>query len=356
MIAFLTEYGLFFAKTATLVVALLIVISAVVGAVANTRARAKGGGDEGTISVTHLNKSLKSIKDDLTHSMLSEAERKAMAKQRKKEQKAERKAQKKSKGLAPSVPQKHTLYVLDFEGDLRASAAENLRREISAILQVAKQGDEVVVRLESPGGLVHSYGLAASQLKRITRAGLKLTVAVDKVAASGGYMMACIADKIVAAPFAVLGSIGVVAQVPNVHRFLKKHDVDVEVLTAGEYKRTLTVFGENTEEGRAKFIQELEDTHGLFKDFVRENRRSLDLEKVATGEHWFGVQAKELGLVDDIQTSDELLLDACASAEVYLVQWQQKQSLADRIGLAAETTVQKTIDKWIQAATHSRWS
>jgi len=356
VVAFLIEYGLFLAKTVTFVAAILLIISGIVGAVSSLRERAKASDDEGGIRVSHLNESLESIKNNLLDSLLSDDARKGQAKERKREEKAKRKAAKKSKGLEPTTPQKPKLFVLDFDGDIRASAAENLRREISAILQVAKQGDEILVRLESPGGLVHSYGLAASQLKRITSAGLKLTVAVDKVAASGGYMMACIADKIVAAPFAVLGSIGVVAQVPNFHRLLKKHDVDVEVLTAGEYKRTLTVLGENTSEGRAKFIQELEDTHGLFKDFVRDNRRSLDLEKVATGEHWFGTQAKELGLVDDIQTSDELLLDACATADVYLVEWQQRQTLADRLGFAAEVAVQKTIDKWIQAATKPWWN
>lgn len=356
MVAFLIEYGLFLAKTVTFVVAALLILSGVVGAVSDLRQRGKGSDDEGGIRVTHLNQNLELVKESLLDSLLTDDARKSQAKEKKKEEKAKRKAAKKNKGLEPSIPQKSKLFVLDFDGDIRASEVENMRREISAILQVAKPGDEVLVRLESPGGMVHSYGLAASQLKRISSAGLRLTVAVDKVAASGGYMMACIADKIVAAPFAVLGSIGVVAQVPNIHRLLKKHDVDVEVLTAGEYKRTLTMLGENTPEGRAKFVQELEDTHGLFKDFVRDNRRSLDLEKVATGEHWYGVQAKELGLIDDIQTSDELLLDACASAEVYLVQWQQRQTLADRLGFAVETAVQKTIDKWVQTATKTWWN
>ena len=109
-----------------------------------------------------------------------------------------------------------------------------------------------------------AYGLAASQMQRIRDKKLKLTVCVDKVAASGGYMMAVVADKIIAAPFAVLGSIGVLAQVPNFHRLLKKHDVDFEMLTAGKYKRTLTMFGENTDKGREKFQEDIEDTHVLF--------------------------------------------------------------------------------------------
>lgn len=353
MVALLSEYGLFLAKTVTFVVAALFVIGGVSGAVASSRRKNQAGGDdEGHISVSHLNQQLDGLKEDLQFAVLPEAARKSRLKQKKKEEKAKRKASKKAGAL--EAKQKPRLYVLDFDGDMRASAVEALRREISAIMQVAEQGDEVLLRLESPGGLVHSYGLAASQLKRIHNAGLKLTVAVDKVAASGGYMMACIGDRILSAPFAVLGSIGVVAQVPNVHRLLKKHDVDVEVLTAGEYKRTLTMLGENTSEGRQKFVQELEDTHQLFKDFVQENRRSLELDKVATGEHWYGVQAKELGLVDDIQTSDEYLLEQCEQADVYLVTWQQKQKLANRLGLAMESAVEKTIDKWTQNSL-SRW-
>jgi len=352
VIALLSEYGLFLAKTITFVVAALFVIGGVSGAVASSRRKNQGGDDEGEIRVSHLNQQLDALKEDLQYAVLPESARKNLLKQKKKEDKAKRKASKKAGAL--EVKQKPRLYVLDFDGDMRASAVEALRREISAIMQVAEQGDEVLLRLESPGGLVHSYGLAASQLKRIANAGLRLTVAVDKVAASGGYMMACIGDRILSAPFAVLGSIGVVAQVPNVHRLLKKHDVEVEVLTAGEYKRTLTMLGENTAEGRKKFVQELEDTHQLFKDFVHENRRSLDLAKVATGEHWYGTQAKELGLVDDIQTSDEYLLEQCANADVYLVNWQQKQKLANRLGLAMETAVENTLDKWAQSSL-SRW-
>ena len=129
-----------------------------------------------------------------------------------------------------------------------------------------------MVRLESGGGLVHGYGLAAAQLVRLKDAGLTLTVCVDKVAASGGYMMACVADKVVAAPFAVIGSIGVVSQLPNFHKWLKNHDVDYEMFTAGDYKRTVTVFGENDAEDRAKYQEELEQTHALFKHFVNTYR------------------------------------------------------------------------------------
>ncbi|PKM21310.1 MAG: protease SohB, partial [Gammaproteobacteria bacterium HGW-Gammaproteobacteria-14] len=236
--------------------------------------------------------------------------------------------------------------VLDFDGDVRASAVDNLRREISAVLQIAEGKDEVLVRLESPGGMVHSYGLAASQLRRITSQGVTLTVCVDQVAASGGYMMACIADKIVAAPFAVLGSIGVVAQIPNFHRLLKKNDIDIELLTAGEYKRTLTMFGQNTDGDRAKFQEELEDTHSLFKDFVRDNRRGLDISRVATGEHWYGLRALDLGLVDELMTSDEYLLRRSKEADLFEVSWQVKRTLAERLGLGAEAAMERVVERW----------
>jgi len=240
--------------------------------------------------------------------------------------------------------QKTTLYVLNFKGDIMASETASLREEISAILSVANpETDEVLLRLESPGGVVHGYGLAASQLARLKQKGIKLTVAVDKVAASGGYMMACIADKIVSAPFAIIGSIGVVAQIPNIHRLLKKYDVDVDVMTAGEFKRTVTMLGENTEKGKQKFQQELEETHQLFKQFVLQNRPHLDIDKIATGEHWFGTQALELKLVDEITTSDDLILDKMKEKRVLAVKYQLKKSLIKKLGRQAEESLANII-------------
>lgn len=339
MIAFLSEYGMFLAKVATLVVAMLFII----GGIAATASRGRHKGEQdGELKVRHLNDEFDDLKDALEAEILPEAQRKKAHKEKQKQEKREAK-QKKKAGTEDKLPPR--LFVLDFDGDVQASDVETLRREISAILQVANQNDEVLVRLESPGGLVHSYGLAASQLRRIRNSGIKLTVAVDRVAASGGYMMACIADRIVAAPFSIIGSIGVVAQIPNFHRLLKKNDIDVELMTAGEYKRTLTMLGENTEKGRAKFQEELEDTHQLFKDFVRENRRGLDLDKVATGEHWFGIQAKEMGLVDEIMTSDELLQQRKDTVTLYQVNWEVKRKLGERLGFSMETTLQRVIER-----------
>ena len=228
------------------------------------------------------------------------------------------------------------IYVLDFKGDTAASAVENLREEITLILSTAKAGrDRVVVRLESPGGMVHGYGLAAAQLVRLRDAGFNLTICVDKVAASGGYMMACIANEIVSAPFAVVGSIGVVAQVPNFNRLLKEKHIDFELYTAGQFKRTVTMFGENTAEGKAKFEEELQQTHELFKHFVEKYRPQLNVEKVATGEHWYGKDALELNLVDQLKTSDEYLLGLLAQHDVYVIETRRKPTLGEKLGLQA---------------------
>ena len=237
------------------------------------------------------------------------------------------------------------MFVIDFEGDLQASKIDHLRTEITAVLTLAETTDEVVVRVESPGGVVHGYGLAASQLSRIKEHGIALVVTVDKVAASGGYLMAAVADRILAAPFAIIGSIGVIAQIPNVHRLLKKHDVDVEVLTAGRYKRTLTLLGENTEEGRQKFVEELEDIHALFQEFVSANRPDLDMDRVATGEAWYGQRAIDLQLVDEISTSDEYLSKACEDADVFEMRWVENQKPLDRLLARVESGVKNTLHR-----------
>lgn len=243
------------------------------------------------------------------------------------------------------------IFVLDFKGDMNASAVEQLREEITLILATAKAGkDEVLLRLESPGGVVHGYGLAAAQLVRLREAGFHLTICVDKVAASGGYMMACIGSEIVAAPFAILGSIGVVAQLPNFNKLLKEHNIDYEVFTAGEYKRTVTVFGENSEEGKAKFEQELQQTHQLFKHFVENYRPKLNVDKVATGEHWYGEDAKKLHLVDDLKTSDAYLLEKLPKHDVYVLTTRKKPTLGEKLGLQAAQIVSGFMPSLIDGA------
>ena len=199
------------------------------------------------------------------------------------------------------------------------------------ILSVAKAEDEVLLVLESGGGTIHGYGLAASQLNRIKEKKISLRISVDSIAASGGYMMACVADELIAAPFAIIGSIGVVAQIPNFHRLLKEKNIDFEQITAGDFKRTLTMFGDNTDVAREKFQSELNDAHALFKQFVASSRPLLDIDKVATGEHWFGTTALDLGLIDRVSTSDDLILDAAENRDVYKVAVEKKPSLFEKV-------------------------
>ncbi len=316
---FATEYGLFLAKVATLVVFLLILV----GGLVFILRRAKAGYEE-HLEVKHLNHKYERMALILQSAILPRKHFKQMLKGLR----AKRKQEEKSQAHAPS---KKKVFVLNFKGDVRASAVTSLREEITAILSVATPQDEVLVRLESIGGMVHAYGLAASQLRRIKDHNIPLTVAVDHVAASGGYMMACVADRIIAAPFAVLGSIGVVGQLPNFNRLLKDHQIDYELHTAGEYKRTLTIFGENTEKGREKFRAEIEEIHALFKEFVMQHRREADIKKVATGEHWYGLKALELKLVDELRTSDDYLREAAQSADLYELTYLRRRSIIEKL-------------------------
>ena len=334
---FLYEYGLFFAKTLTFVLAFGVILALAVSA----GQKAKGA-TEGNIEVTQLNEKYNEIKSSLKSAIYDETVLKAESKEQKKKDKAAKKAKE-------QPPTKPRIYLVDFDGDIKASAVENLREEISAILTLATQADEVIVRLESSGGMVHSYGLASSQLARIKNKGINLTVCVDKVAASGGYMMACVAQKVCAAPFAIVGSIGVIAQLPNFHKVLKKNDVDFEMLTAGEYKRTLTMFSENTDKGRQKFVEDLEITHELFKSFVKTQRPVVDIATVATGETWFGTQAKEQNLVDELTTSDDYILSKLDSSDIYKIAYSVKKSLPERLGV----NVQQGVSSAISSALHS---
>lgn len=345
---FLGDYGLFLAKSVTIVLAII----AVVGGVAAVAARGKKQGEQGTIEVTHLNEELEEMKQTLEEAVLDKDEMKALIKEEKKKEKEERKKKKKSQ---EEEPRRKRVFVLDFDGDIKASELEPLREEISAVLTLAEKEDEVVIRLESGGGMVHSYGLAASQLERIKRKEIPLTVCVDQVAASGGYMMACLGDRLLAAPFAIVGSIGVIAQLPNFHRLLKKNDIDYEVLTAGEYKRTLTMFGQNTDKGREKFLEELEDTHQLFKDFVSEFRPQVDIDKVATGEVWFGKRAIDANLIDELMTSDEYLTEACDEADVFIVRYEEKKSLQDKLSSFAVESGDGILTKWYNRLVKNRF-
>jgi len=316
MSEFLFSYGLFIAKIITGLVALVFAVAIVSGS------RKKE--DASSLKVTNLNDKYRELKDTVTQSILDKKEYKALLKEREKSAKKDKESSK----VSTARPK---LFVLDFEGDIRASEVETMRDEVTAVLSVAEPQDEVFMKLDNSGGVVHEHGLAASQLQRIKDAKLNFTVSVDKVAASGGYMMACVADKIVAAPFAIVGSIGVLAQLPNFNRLLDKVGVDWEQHTAGEYKRTVTMFGENSDKERDKLKLELQETHDLFRDFVLENRSKLDIDQVSTGEHWYGKQALELNLVDELITSDEYLIKALDEFDIYEISLEVKQGLQDKL-------------------------
>ena len=328
----LSQYVLFLGKTLTVVVAVLAVVLVI------ARLRHKHRADD-HIEVNKLNDKYEQMGQALQAAVLSKHQYKKEIKQLKHKKKdADKQGQ--------SGAARKRIYVLNFEGDIKASAVSNLREEITAILTVAGPEDEVFVHLESGGGMVHAYGLATSQLQRLKNRGIPLTVSVDKVAASGGYMMACVADRLIAAPFAIIGSIGVIAQLPNFNRLLKKNNIEFEQITAGEYKRTLTVFGENTEAGRNKLKEEIEDTHVLFKDLIALHRKQVDLDRVATGEYWYGTRALELKLVDALLTSDDFLLQASDGADLYQVSYIEKRRLGGRLLSLMPRSLQKMAPAW----------
>ena len=338
----LSQYGLFLAKIATVVIAITVVAVLIVNLTQRKRQR-------GELRITRLSEQYKEMQEEMSLALLDSHQQKLWHKAQKKKHKQDAKAAKaKAKLNAPEETSTPRVYVLDFKGSMDAHEVASLREEVTAVLAVATPQDQVVVRLESPGGVVHGYGLAASQLQRLREKQIPLTVAVDKVAASGGYMMACVADKIVAAPFSIIGSIGVVAQIPNFNRFLKNKEIDIELHTAGQYKRTLTLLGENTEEGRQKFREDLNETHHLFKDFVHRMRPTLDIEQVATGEHWYGVQAQEKGLVDEVGTSDDLLLNLMEGRELVGVRFAQRKRLLDRFTNSAAESADRLLLRWLQ--------
>lgn len=319
MSSFFLEYGIFLAKFLTVILCFIGLI-ALAGYAATQYEETSG-----RLVVHKLNKDFNYLK-------------KALAKNESEDEDEDDESETKRKKV----------YLLNFNGDVEANGITFLRREITAILQNAKSTDEVVLKLESPGGLVHSYGFAASQLDRFRKKNIPLTVCVDHIAASGGYMMACVANNIVAAPFAIIGSIGVVAEVPNFHRFLKNRDIDVDIYTAGKHKRTVTTLGENTEEGKEKFKKELEDTHGLFKDHIKQYRSDLDIESLATGECWYGSEALNKGLIDQIGTSDDLLLEYSRNSDIYSVRFVPLKSFRRKASSAAEAVIKKV---FIECAT-----
>ena len=329
MIDLLVAYGFFLLKIVTV---LLVILIPIIMISSSTKHRKET--DKGRIIVKNLSDKLEEIGVTLKSAEMDPKAYKSFLKERNKKKKKEIKGK-----------SKEIVYVLDFKGDIQASAVGKLKQEINAIIASQVKCKEVVIKVESGGGSAYAYGLCAAELKRLVDNKIKLTVCIDKIAASGGYLMSCVATKIVAAPWAIVGSIGVIAQLPNFHRLLKKLDIDIEMHTAGKFKRTLTTLGENTKQGREKFISELEDLHVVFKDFVKENRSKIQVAKVSTGEVWQGEKAKKLGLIDEIGTSDDYLLKLASKFKLLEIQYFEKKPFTARIGAAVEVIVEKGIYK-----------
>lgn len=310
----LTDLGIFAAK----IIIIFFFILAVLIALFALIAKAKEKQQKGRLIINHLNKKYSDTEKIINSEILPKP--------------AFKKFLKKQKHLAQVFEKKEQrVFVIDFQGDIKASTVDTLGDEVTAVLNVATPQDEVVLRLESAGGMVHTYGLATAHLQRIRAKQIPLTITIDKIAASGGYMMACTANKILSAPFAIIGSIGVVVLLPNFNRLLKEHHIDVEQHTAGEFKRTLTLLGKNTEEGRKKLQEEIEDVHQLFKNLITKYRQPINIEKVATGEHWLGLQGINLNLVDEIKTSEAYLLEKSKQANIYEIKFEIKKPLLARL-------------------------
>ena len=325
---FIIQYGVFLLKVITIVIAILLPVLMIINS-----SKGKSAGDKGYLQIKNLSDQFESMGNALQGSLMDPKTFKKFRKDLDKK--------KKKQDKTPSKDQQ-SIFVLNFNGDIQASEVDKLKHEINAILLSETKCKEVVLKVESGGGSAYAYGLCAAELKRLIDNKIKLTVCIDKVAASGGYLMSCVATKIVAAPWALVGSIGVIAQMPNINKLLKKNLVDFEMHTAGEFKRTLTVFGENTEEGRNKFKSELEDLHIIFKDFVKDNRPEIDTSVVATGEVWQGERALEVGLIDEIGTSDDYLVTLSKKFKLFEIEYIEKKNLSERFAFAAETFLNRT--------------
>ncbi len=319
---------MFLLKAFTIVVALLLAFGGLVGIAAKQKQQ------KGELEITSLSEKLLDIEEHARELILSKDELKAWKKEQKQAEKKDKSKEKSGK-----------VFVIDFKGSMDAHEVESLRQEVSTIITLAEEKDEVLIRLESPGGVVHGYGLAASQLQRLRDHNIPITASVDMVAASGGYLMACVANKVIAAPFSILGSIGVIAQLPNFNKLLKHNHIEYEQHTAGNFKRTITMFGENNDAGREKFQEELEDVHVMFKDFVSSHRPDIDIAKVATGETWHGIKAKEVGLIDEIKTSDDFLLEIYKEKPVFKVEFRMKQSVAEKLAGSVSLTLNNLLSK-----------
>ena len=236
-------------------------------------------------------------------------------------------------------PDKSNLYYLEFEGDIQASEAAKLKQEILVCLQVAKPTDVFLILVESSGGSVSNYGDLYSVMEMIKKRGHTLWVAIDRVAASGGYLISLPADKIFATPFALIGSIGVLSEVPNFGGLLDKYGVKMEEYTAGERKMNISMFRENGEEQKEHHRKKLGKIHELFKAQLVKYRggliekKGVDIGELMEGDFWMGENAFELGLVDELKSSVEILLDEKDHFNILKVNYHNEPKMAGIMGM-----------------------
>ena len=335
----LIEYLIFLLKVFTIALAITLPLLIIIG---STKGKSQ---PKGTLSIINLSDKFEEMGNAVKGSLMNAKELKKFNKDLSKDKKKKDKAEKED-----------TVFVLNFNGDIQASEVEKLKQEINAILLSDSDCKEVVLRVESGGGSAYAYGLCAAELKRLVDNDINLTVCIDKVAASGGYLMSCVASKIIAAPWAIVGSIGVIAQLPNFHRLLQKNSIDFEMHTAGAFKRTLTTLGENTEEGREKFKSDLEDLHIIFKNFVKEQRPQVDTDIVATGEVWQGEEAVKVGLVDSLETSDNYLVNLSKEAKLFEIQFVEKKNLSERLAFSMQLIIEKSVIKFYDLLNRDRYT
>ena len=335
----LADYLIFLLKVFTIAVAITVPLLLIIGS-------SKGKSQSrGKLSITNLSDKYEDMGNSIKSSLMNPKELKKFNKNLSKEKKKKEKNDK-----------EESVFVLNFKGDIQASEVEKLKQEINAILLSETECKEVVIRVESGGGSAYAYGLCAAELKRLVDNNINLTVCIDKVAASGGYLMSCVASKIIAAPWAIVGSIGVIAQLPNFHRLLKKNSIDFEMHTAGAFKRTLTTLGENTDEGRQKFKSDLEDLHLIFKNFVKEQRPQVDTEIVATGEVWQGEDAVEVGLVDSLETSDNYLVGLAKDSKLFEIEFLEKKNLSEKFAFSMQLIMEKSLIKFYDLINRDRFT
>ncbi len=337
----LTDYLVFLLKVFTIALAITVPLLLIIGS-SKSKSQPKG-----KLTITNLSEKFESMGNAVKSSLLNAKELKQFNKEQSKE--------KKKKSKNKDSEKRDSAFVLNFKGDIQATEVEKLKQEINSILLSETPCKEVVIRVESGGGSAYAYGLCAAELKRLVDNEISLTVCIDKVAASGGYLMSCVASKIIAAPWAIVGSIGVIAQLPNFHRLLKKNSIDFEMHTAGEFKRTLTTLGENTDEGRKKFKSDLEDLHLIFKDFVKEQRPQVDTDVVATGEVWQGKEAIEVGLIDSIETSDNYLVGLSKDVNLFEIEFVEKKNLSEKFAFSMHLVLEKLVLKFYDLINRDRF-